>query len=269
MRVLLFPHTRRDPDGGMLRRAADALRALGAEPVLAGDGMPGDVAFAVCLGGDGAVLRAAHACAPLGLPILSVNLGGTGFLTELEPEELPLLERVVAGAYERDRRAMLDVTPETGASETVLNDVVFSGGTEMVELSFFTGGEPLTRFSGSGAIVATPTGSTAFSLSAGGPLAEPRSSCMLLTPVCPHTLYMRPIVLPADSVLTARISKVPGKSAVVAAFDGERLRELPPGCGVDIRRSALVTDLIRVKKGSFYTRVNERLAKAAYGGKNH
>ena len=284
--ALLFPHPGRDAGLRMAARVAEMLCGMGVLPLADAEEetslLPACVRrlplgealqnarFAVSMGGDGAVLRAARACAAASVPIISVNLGNTGFMAELEPDELSLLEKAAGGVYRIESRMMLDVSlarPDgSSVREAVLNDVVFRGGTgvQTIALDFALEEDPLARFSGDGAIVATPTGSTAYSLSAGGPLADPRAACMLLTPICAHTLYLRSIVLAADSVLTMRVM-TGGDKEVYAAFDGMHVVPVAPEDVVTIRRSALHTDLIRVKENRFYSRVGGRLGKAAYG----
>ena len=160
------------------------------------------------LGGDGTMLNAARLAAERGIPILGVNMGGLGFLTEVRLEHLyPLLERVFANDFVLDERLMLRTHVhrhgETVAQGVVLNDVVVSKGTlaRMIELRIAIQGQFVTNLRGDGLIVSTPTGSTAYSLSAGGPVIFPSVSAVCITPICPHTLTNRPVLLPESSTV--------------------------------------------------------------------
>ena len=154
----------------------------------------------VVLGGDGTMLNAARLAEERGIPILGVNMGGLGFLTEVSVDQLyPTLLKVFANEYHLDERLMLktriDRHGEHVAQATVLNDVVISKGTlaRMIEIQISIEGQFVTRLRGDGLIISTPTGSTAYSLSAGGPIINPAVHALILTPVCPHTLTHRPL----------------------------------------------------------------------------
>lgn len=203
----------------------------------------------VVFGGDGTILRLAHFIRGIEIPIVGINMGGFGYLTEVNLSEMYCsLERILAGNYEIEKRMMLDVAIKGQDAEieeqAVLNDVVIGRGnlSRMVELEVFVNDEFLTTFKADGIIVSTPTGSTAYSLSAGGPIVYPKMACMVISPLCPHTLTNRPIILPADVVVTVKLlTKEPGATLTL---DGQISYDLKAGDTVTICRSPYVTNLI-------------------------
>lgn len=188
--------------------------------------LAGQTEMLIVLGGDGTLLSVARTIGSRDVPILGVNLGGLGFLTEVALEEMyPALEKILAGDYRIDRRMMLSAKVfrdgQCIAEQSVLNDVVFnkSALARIFSLQVTVDGIYLTTFQADGLIVSTPTGSTAYSLSAGGPIIYPSLPSILLTPICPHTLTNRPIILPVDSTIQVRLrSKHPD---VFLTFDGQ------------------------------------------------
>ena len=216
------------------------------------------------LGGDGTMLNAARLAAERGIPILGVNMGGLGFLTEVRLEHLyPLLERVFANDFVLDERLMLRTHVhrhgETVAQGVVLNDVVVSKGTlaRMIELRIAIQGQFVTNLRGDGLIVSTPTGSTAYSLSAGGPILHPAVQCLIVTPICPHTLTHRPLIVPAnveiDVTLTSR------DDGAMATLDGQVGVAMTQGDTVEIKTSEHQTRLIRFPESTYYEVLREKL----------
>jgi NAD+ kinase len=218
----------------------------------------------VVLGGDGTMLSAARLAEERGIPILGVNMGGLGFLTEVRPDLLyQSLDRVFAGDYVLDERLMLraliDRHGETVAQATVLNDVVVSKGTlaRMIEISINLQKQFVTKLRGDGAIVSTPTGSTAYSLSAGGPIMNPSVQSLMLTPICPHTLTHRPLVVPSSvEIEVTLISKDEG---AMATLDGQVGVALVQGDTVKLKASEHRTRLIRFPESSYYHVLREKL----------
>ena len=161
----------------------------------------------IVLGGDGSILDAARRAAPLGKPLLGINMGHLGYMTELEMSEISLLSRLVEGNYRIDERSMLSVSvlSERGVRNEsfALNDAVISNGSisRVVDLELYEGGELVSSYRSDGIIVATPTGSTAYSMSAGGPIADPKLACLCVTPVCPHSLSARSLLFRDDAVI--------------------------------------------------------------------
>lgn len=209
----------------------------------------------VVLGGDGTLLRAARQVSLLGIPVLGVNLGHLGFLTEIELSDLfSSLEKVVNGDYTLEERMMLKVTvfrrdfPDF--TTYALNDAVISRGniSRIINLDISLSGENLSSFPADGLIVSTPTGSTAYSLSAGGPIVWPMVQVMVITPICPHTLSARPMVIDPAEVVEVRFAR--GIDCLVT-FDGQETIELKPGEGIRVERASMVTRLIKLSGRSF------------------
>ncbi|TKB73656.1 MAG: NAD(+) kinase [Nitrospira sp.] len=216
------------------------------------------------LGGDGTMLNAARLAAERSIPILGVNMGGLGFLTEVRLENLyPSLERVFANDYVLDERLMLQThihrDGETIAQGVVLNDVVISKGTlaRMIELRIEIEGRFVTNLRSDGLIVSSPTGSTAYSLSAGGPIIDPAVQSLILTPVCPHTLTHRPLIVPGkDKIDLTLTSKDDG---AMATLDGQVGVSITQGDTVTIQTSENRTRLIRFPESNYYDVLREKL----------
>ena len=218
----------------------------------------------VCFGGDGTILHAARDATMHNVPILGVNLGSVGFMAELEKTELSLLSLLGRGIHRTEERMMLDVRVVRNGkviSETLaLNDAVVSNGSmaRVAELDVYADEELITDFTGDGVIVATPTGSTAYSMSAGGPIVEPTSSCIIVTPVCAHQLSVRAMVLDASRKVTVQVPRNTRKHLFLSVDGGKAVR-LAGGDKVEITRSARTTTLIRLSERSFYQIMRQKL----------
>jgi NAD+ kinase len=215
----------------------------------------------VCLGGDGSMLWAARAIVPNPVPILGVNMGRLGFLAELGPTELlESLPRVLAGEGRIEERAMLQVqVPRWGQTFQALNDAVVSRSQagRPVYLDVVIDGQRLAVYRSDAVIVATATGSTGYSLSAGGPILHPESKSMVLTPVAPHIVSSRPLVLPEDAVVDLAVSADDGAAVSV---DGQVNRPLDSGDSISVCRSAHVARFLRLTPpSSYYEMLGERL----------
>ena len=215
------------------------------------------------LGGDGTILHLARLAALYQVPILTVNMGRKGFLTELEPKDMDkLVDIAVVGDYTIQERMMIDVCVLRGGAAIfegiALNDVVVRGTTRPVGLAVYDDTQRITRFSGDGVIVCTPTGSTAYSMSAGGPLIEPTARNLAITPICAHALMAKSFVLPAvNRSVTVKIS-LDGYKHGYLAVDGDSF-ELEDQDEVKIVQSKYVTRLVKASERSFYEIVNEKL----------
>lgn len=216
------------------------------------------------LGGDGTMLNAARLAGERGIPILGVNMGGLGFLTEVRLEHLyPSLERVFANEFVLDERLMLAIHihrhGETVAQGVVLNDVVISKGTlaRMIELKIEIQGHFVTNLRGDGLIISTPTGSTAYSLSAGGPIINPAVHSLIVTPVCPHTLTHRPIIVPDESEIDVTLTSK--DEGAMATLDGQVGVALTQGDTVVIKASESRTKLIRFPETNYFSVLREKL----------
>lgn len=227
----------------------------------------GRLDFVIVLGGDGTLLRAARLLGPVGTPILGVNFGHLGFLTELEPREVEsALPLFLAGRGQLDERAMLEavLALKGGGRRTVaaLNEVAFhkSSYARIVNLEALVDGRPLAAYSGDGLIVATPTGSTAYSLSAGGPIVDPSLSLLLLTPVCPHTLHSRPVVIgPEAAVRVAFRGDASLVQDCLVTVDGQEAYSLDPDSEAVVRRAPFRARLLRRPDWSFFEVLSRKL----------
>ncbi len=245
----------------------DWLRARGLAVVLeeqiaarAGEGQGGmkieelaaAVDLLVVLGGDGTLLRTARAARGCDIPIAGINLGGFGYLTEINTHEMyGALEIILRGECHTERRMMLDVTVagqrEAAREGIVLNDAVINRAnlSRLVHLETAVDGHYLTTYKADGLIVSTPTGSTAYSLSAGGPIVFPQHDSIIINPICPHSITNRPVVLPRDAVVTVALAgKKKETGGAILTLDGQVSFTLRTGDTVTIRMSRLVTTLI-------------------------
>ena len=220
--------------------------------------------LAVVLGGDGFILDAARRAAPKGIPILGVNLGRVGYMTELETDELDLLDKYFSGEYRIDERSMLEVAVISSASAQkfssfALNEIVIANGStaRIIDLMLMDNDQLISTYRADGLIVATPTGSTAYSLSAGGPIIDPKLSCFCATPICPHSLGARPIVFPDTAKL--QIKNICTREKVLhLTVDGRATFDVFYGDVVQVTRSALITKLVRIKDGGFYSKIKAK-----------
>jgi len=216
------------------------------------------------LGGDGTLLAAARVAAPLGIPILPINMGSLGFLTSFKLEELyPALEETLAGHFSSSERVMLDVELERGGEiverQSVLNEAVIHKGAlaRMIELELSIDADFVCRYRVDGLIVATPTGSTAYSLSAGGPIVHPSVESWIVTPICPHTLSDRPIVVRDSSFVEINLAK--GTESVFLTLDGQTGIPMQPDDTVRMKRAAERLKLIQPPKKSYYEILRSKL----------
>ncbi|MBP7707906.1 MAG: NAD(+)/NADH kinase [Candidatus Aminicenantes bacterium] len=217
----------------------------------------------VVLGGDGTLLSVAHHAARAGVPVMGVNLGRLGFLTEIPVSEaLSTLDRFLADGGPLVSPRWL-VEARTG-DETAycLNDVVVTKGAKsrMIELAIFVDGRDVADLKADGLIVSTPTGSTAYSLSAGGPILHPKVPAILLTPICPHTLSFRPMAVPATSTVGVRL--LTGGEEVHMTLDGQRGGAMAAGDLVEVRKAPFELQLVASPRRSYYDLVKEKLGWA-------
>ncbi len=224
----------------------------------------GDVSLIIVLGGDGTILGTARRLAGRQVPILGVNLGGLGFLAETSSGDVGgALEELAAGHYRIDGRMMLDARVirqgKVVGEHTVLNDAVINKGAlaRIITLEARLENHYLTRYRADGLIVSTPTGSTAYSLSAGGPIVYPFLEAMLLTPICAHILANRPIVIPPEETVTLEFKG--GGVDVILTLDGQEGVPLTIGDVVEVRRSARRTLLVHAEKYDYYGVLRRKL----------
>lgn len=221
----------------------------------------------VCFGGDGTILHAARDATPRNLPVLGVNMGSVGFMAELEHNELSLLSRLAQGKFSIERRMMLDVTVRREGrrifSETALNDAVVTKGAVARVLDLEVTGDRvmISSFSGDGVIISTPTGSTAYSMAAGGPIVEPTAENTVIVPISAHSFHAKPFVLNSSRTVGVRLAQGVKKTAYLSV-DGGRAFKIQPGDWVECRKSSQVTQLVRLTGRSFYELIDQKLGRA-------
>ena len=219
--------------------------------------------IAITVGGDGTIIHNAKYAAVYGKPLLGVNLGRIGFVANIEPNELGELRRLLTGDYHIQRRMLLEATKTRGddtITYTAVNEVAIHRDSlsSMVDISVGIGGERIINYRADGMLFATPTGSTAYSFSAGGPVIEPDMRCILLTPVCPHALSSRQVVFREDAVLTAKVH--PGSHLkCYMTVDGQNYVTVSSDDTITVKQSPTELQLIILKEKNFYTLLNEKL----------
>lgn len=240
--------------------AEEVRTALGAQPEAAAiDGA--DVA--VVIGGDGSILRAARALAPRGVPILGVNMGRIGFMSELEPTELDAIDAMCRGDYETEERMMLRTTVRRGEELLLdahsLNDVTVNRAEnhKLIELDIWSDAQFISKFRADGVIVATPTGSTAYSMSAGGPILEPTLHNLTITPICAQGLYTKSFVLAPNRRVSIRIAD--GHRGAILTPDGHEGVRVSAGDEIIVSQSPYTTRLVRIKGKSVYEIIRDKL----------
>ncbi len=218
------------------------------------EAIPEDTECILVIGGDGTLIQAASDIADLDIPMLGINMGHMGYLTDVERDDLiPSLEAMIEDRYTEDERMMIDGhimdKDDEILSGRALNDVVVhrDGDMKVVNYDVYVNGRFLKTYRADGIIVSTPTGSTAYSLSAGGPIVEPVSKLFIITPICPHTLNSRSVVLSADDEIYIST----GDEFTAVTYDGHKKGRIPTGGGVRIQRSDKITRIIRVHDDSF------------------
>ena len=230
--------------------------------------------LAVVLGGDGAILSAARRLGCNQVPVVGVNLGKLGFLAELTPAQFrEHFGAILNGQYRASPRMMLACALHRGgqrvAEHLALNDVVVSRGalSRLITFDLLVDGRHTTTYNGDGVVVSTPTGSTAHSLSAGGPVLDPRLEAMVITPLCPHTLTNRPVVLPASQEIELRAAVTPVD--VGLTVDGQVYEEMFQGDRVVVRRAAATVQLVDLGLRTYYDTLREKLQWGGSTGRMH
>lgn len=219
--------------------------------------------IAITVGGDGTIIHAAKYSARQNTPLIGVNVGRLGFAAEVEPDETESLLRILKGDYQIESRILLDVEViKNGKSRHYLavNDAIIARGqlSKIVDLKLSLDGEEIANYRADGLLFATPTGSTAYSLSAGGPIIAPQMDCLMMTPVCPHSLFSRSVLFSGESELSITV-KIPSECCCVLTIDGEKNVDILAEDKVIIRKSELKLKLISLYKRNFYKRLNEKL----------
>ncbi len=280
----LIWNPRRDGTGAMAEHIRDYLEMHGCTcAVRGGDGgaggahithtdpqqVPAETECVITLGGDGTLIRAARDLAMRQLPVVGVNMGHLGYLTQVgcqEPDEVTqMLDDLMAGQFQLEKRMMLKGTVRRGEEilkeDLALNEILISRREmpRILDLHLAVNGEPLCRYQADGMIIATPTGSTAYNLSAGGPIVEPSARMMILTPICPHDLNSRSIVLAAEDTVEIEIMGHDNEAQAVA-FDGGAAERLKVGDRLLVERSRVETVMVKLHEVSFVDHLRSRMA---------
>lgn len=284
---LVYTNLHKDPNMETARYISDYLTKNGQKATIVPDSgdwkesdsetsgrlteMPTDVDCLLVLGGDGTVLQAARETCGLGIPMLGVNLGTVGYLTQVEPAQLPAaLDRLIAGEYTQEKRMMLSgfVSLRDGSRKESwsLNDIVITrrGILQVMQFHIYVNGKFLNTYNADGVIVTTPTGSTGYNLSAGGPIVSPQARMIILTPICPHSLNQRSIIFSAEDIIEIEIPE--GREGRVQTaevnFDGTHTIALVTGDRIRVAQSEKSTEFIQLNDVSFL----EVLHKKMYEG---
>ena len=284
MKVVLSPNPYRDKGLKAAQAAERVLRSTGVETVMClpfelekgSVELPRHIRFQdareelktadmlICFGGDGTILHAAKDANAYHVPVLGVNLGSVGFMAELEQGELSMLSRLASGKYTVEDRMMLDVAVRREGKvvyrDLALNDAAVTKGAvaRVVDLEVCGDGTLISSFSADGVVVSTPTGSTAYAMSAGGPIVEPTAENIIVTPICPHALSARSFVLSRGRKVSVRLGKLTRRTAYLSV-DGGRAFRLSGSDTVELRESQSRTRLVRVTGRSFYEILNHKL----------
>lgn len=219
--------------------------------------------IAITVGGDGTIIHAAKYAARFDKPLIGVNVGRLGFAADIEIDGISELTRILDGDYSVEERVLFDVEViKNGVSKNYLavNDAVIARGqlSKIIDLQVTLDDEEIAKYRADGLLFSTPTGSTAYSLSAGGPIIAPQLDCILMTPVCPHSLFSRSVIFDGNSVLTVSV-KIPSECCCVLTIDGEKNIDILAEDIVKIRKSDLKLKFVSINKRNFYRKLNEKL----------
>jgi NAD+ kinase len=220
--------------------------------------------IAIAIGGDGTTLSVAKRAAALGKHVLGINAGRLGFMSGLEKNELELLEKLVKGEYETDERLMLKATVKEKdrviSEHHCLNDAVISRGNfaRLIDINITCNDRNVSDMRADGVIIATPTGSTAYSMAAGGPVVSPEAECIISTPICPHSLMDRSIIFSADKELIIRASTDIHNPTIIT-IDGREIIEFNPDTEISVGKSEISAKLIKLKPENFYEILNKKI----------
>ena len=229
--------------------------------------------FLIALGGDGTIIHYAKHCADINKPVLGINSGRLGFISKLEVSDLNLLEKLKKGAFDIDRRMMLNcrLIRKNGETTdfTALNDIVISKGavSKIIDIELSCGGRQVTEFRGDGIILSTPTGSTAYALSAGSPIIAPKLECLIFTPICPHSLNSRGIIFDVNNMLEIKAKSASGSPSFLTV-DGESAIPLEDDDRIVVEKSPKYAQLIDLKNKTFFDVLNEKMSDREKNNEN-
>ena len=279
--IAICPNPYRDADLDYSRRAMEMLSKEGFAcavcPVFAAEGedvLPRDISYRrleeigddcsllIVIGGDGTILSVVRALRGRSIPVLGINLGTKGFMTALEAEDFDNILSAARGSYRISERMMLDVAIERAGkviyTDLALNDAVIHGYGECINITAYCCDDKMTGYSGDGVIVATPTGSTGYSMSAGGPIVEPEAEAFILTPICAHSISAKPFVIGAQKTISIKTEKLHTRRAYLS-IDGNSVMDLSSGDRMIVRRSEHCTMMVRMGDKTFFETAYEKL----------
>lgn len=222
--------------------------------------------FAVTVGGDGTIIHMAKHAALAGKPIVGVNVGRVGFAAELETYEISELKKIILSDYNTEKRMLLEICVKKGDKEKTfiaVNDAVISreGLSRIIDMEVSLNDESFCRYRGDGVLFSTPTGSTAYSLSAGGPIVDPKMSCIIMTPLCPYSLFSRSVVLSDRAQLSVKVHS-PDNSTGFLTIDGQESEEILDDDTITVKCSQLYLTMIHLKDKNFYRLLKEKLPRS-------
>ena len=234
------------------------------EKKMIAESVPADIDCAIVIGGDGSLIEVARFLWDREVPILGINMGTLGYLTEVEINHLDeAIQQLVSGKILLEDRMMLESVFEDGMKDVALNDIVLSrkNGLRVTRFKLYVNGELLNSYEADGVIIATPTGSTAYNLSAGGPIVEPTAELVVITPICSHALNTSSIILSADDEIVIEIgeSRLGNEQEVLLSFDGADTIALKTGDKVTVRKAPAVTKLIKLNSISFLEMLRRKM----------
>lgn len=272
-RFYIVTNDGKDPEKKVTGRVKQLLEAGGKtcilcekdeDKVIIPENVPDEIDCAVVIGGDGSLIEVARLLRDRDVPILGINMGTLGYLTEVEPVHLDDdIEQILRGDYTEEKRMMLEGVFDDGKRDVSLNDIVVSrkGELRVIHFRLYVNGELLNAYEADGVIISTPTGSTAYNLSAGGPIVEPTASMIVITPICSHALNTRSIVLSAEDEIVIEIGR--GRHGtteeVFVTFDGADTMNLETGGRVTIRKSDAVTKILKLSQVSFLETLRRKM----------
>ncbi|MCH5256067.1 MAG: NAD(+)/NADH kinase [Lachnospiraceae bacterium] len=273
--IFLITNKQKDPLGSYTERIKSYLSSHGVNVVcdfyneVSTASIPDNTDCAIVLGGDGTLLRAARDMVNYGIPLLGINLGTLGYLAEIESSNIEMaLSQLMAGNFTREERMMLDGTVYSAPSviqDVALNDIVIArcGTLQMLKFDIYVNGRFLNGYSADGVIIATPTGSTGYNMSAGGPIVEPAANLIMLTPICPHTLNTRSIILSPEDEIVIDIPTVRGGlvQTLEVNFDGTHNMPLKTGDKIVIKRADSTTGILKLNSDSFLEILRKKMAE--------
>lgn len=284
LKIALFPNINKNDSKDYTIKLIKKLKRLGAEIVLNGS-LKGEVPegvnmyecseesarnsdICIAIGGDGTIIRTAKISAKFDKPVLGINLGRLGFVSGIEKEEFGKLERLIEGKYKIEKRAMLNVDVEKSGQKKrfyALNDAVIERGQgqKIADFKIYLNEENICEYRADGLIFATPTGSTAYSLSAGGPVVDSCMNCIILTPICSHSMFSRPAIFGGKSKLSVSV-KTREDSNTYLSVDGEESMLLTDKEIIKVTMSKKKVNLIDLHEGSFYSRLTNKLLRRRY-----